>query len=75
MAMKQKSMKLFYILLIGGYRLQKASVFTLAIRLHACTTLEEAQTLIEGGFEYVTSVQTGQMNYKLFRKKKQWRPS
>jgi len=41
----------------------------------AATTLEEAETLIENGFEYVTSVQTGQMTYKLFRKKKPWRPS
>jgi hypothetical protein len=40
----------------------------------AATTLEEAQTLIEGGFEYVTSVQTGTTSYKLFRKKKLWRP-
>ena len=39
------------------------------------TTLEEAETLIESGFEYVTDMQIGQMSYKLFRKKKPWRPS
>jgi integrase len=39
------------------------------------TTLEEAQTLIESGFEYVTSVQIGQTVYKMFRKKKPWQPS
>jgi len=39
------------------------------------TTLEESQTLIESGFEYVTDMQIGQMSYKLFRKKKPWRPS
>ena len=39
------------------------------------TTLEGAQTLIESGFEYVTSVQIGQTVYKMFRKKKPWRPS
>jgi len=41
----------------------------------AATTLEEAQTLIESGFEYVTDLKYGEMNYKLFRKKKLWRPS
>lgn len=41
----------------------------------AATTLEEAQTLIESGFEYVTSMQVGQTVYKMFRKKKPWRPS
>jgi hypothetical protein len=39
------------------------------------TTLEEAQTLIELGFEYVTDMQFGEMTYKLFRKRKPWRPS
>ena len=39
------------------------------------TTLEETQTLIESGFEYVTDMKHGQMSYKLFRKKKPWRPS
>jgi integrase/transcription elongation factor Elf1 len=38
------------------------------------TTLEEAQTLIDSGFEYVTDMQMGKMTYKLFRKKKLWRP-
>lgn len=38
------------------------------------TTLEEAQTLIESGFEYVTDMQFGEMAYKLFRKRKPWRP-
>ena len=41
----------------------------------AATTLEEAQTLIELGFEYVTDMQFGEMTYKLFRKRKPWRPS
>jgi len=39
------------------------------------TTLEEAQTLIESGFEYVTDMQFGEMIYKLFRKRKPWQPS
>ena len=39
------------------------------------TTLEEAQALIESGFEFVTDMQVGQTSYKLFRKKKPWRPS
>jgi len=39
------------------------------------TTLEEAQTLIESGFEYVTDMQFGEMTYKLFRKRKPWQPS
>ena len=39
------------------------------------TSLEEAQTLIESGFEYVTSVQIGQTVYKMFRKKKPWQPN
>jgi len=39
------------------------------------TTIEEAETLIETGFEYVTDMKVGQMVYKLFRKKKPWRPS
>jgi len=39
------------------------------------TTLEESQALIESGFEYVTDMKQGQMTYKLFRKKKPWRPS
>ena len=34
------------------------------------TTLEEAQSLIEDGFEYVTDMKIGEMTYKLFRKKK-----
>ncbi len=33
------------------------------------TTLEEAQTLIESGFEYVTDMQIGSTTYKLFRKR------
>ena len=39
------------------------------------TTLDEAQALIESGFEYITDMKHGQMTYKLFRKKKPWRPS
>lgn len=39
------------------------------------TTLEEAQTLIESGFEYVTDMQIGSTSYKLFRIQKPWRPS
>ncbi len=42
---------------------------------NVATTLEEAQTLIESGFEYVTSVQIGQTVYKMFRKKKPWQPN
>jgi len=38
------------------------------------TTLEEAQTLIEAGFEYVASRQIGETTYQMFRKKKSWRP-
>lgn len=38
------------------------------------TTLGEAQTLIESGFEYVTSMQLGQTAYQLFRKRKPWKP-
>jgi integrase len=38
-------------------------------------TLEEAQTLIESGFEYVTSMRIGETTYQLFRKKKPWRPN
>jgi hypothetical protein len=38
------------------------------------TTLEEAQTLIEAEFEYVTSRQIGETTYQMFRKKKSWRP-
>ena len=30
--------------------------------------------LIEQGFEYVTDTKIGEMTYKLFRKKKAWRP-
>lgn len=41
----------------------------------AATTLEEAETLIESGFEYVCDMKTGQTTYKLFRKKKPWQPS
>jgi len=36
---------------------------------------KEAQTLIESGFEYVTSMHVGQMSYELLRKKKTWRLS
>jgi integrase len=38
------------------------------------TSLEEAQALIENGFEYVTDMQIGEMTYKLFRKRKPWKP-
>ena len=38
------------------------------------TTLEEMTKLIEQGFEYVTDTKIGEMTYKLFRKKKAWRP-
>jgi hypothetical protein len=38
------------------------------------TTLEEMTKLIEQGFEYVTDTQIGKATYKLFRKKKAWRP-
>lgn len=38
------------------------------------TTLEEAQKLIESGFEYVTSMQIGTMSYQMFRKRKPWKP-
>jgi len=31
--------------------------------------------LIEQGFEYVTDTQIGEITYKLFRKKKPWKPS
>ena len=34
------------------------------------TTLEEAQSLTESGFEYVTDMKIGEMTYKLFCKKK-----
>jgi len=39
------------------------------------TTLEEAQTLIEEGFEYVTDMQLGQTAYKLFGRRKPWKPN
>lgn len=39
------------------------------------STLEETETLIETGFEYVTDMKTGQITYKIFRKKKPWQPS
>ncbi len=38
------------------------------------TTLEEAQKLIESGFEYVTSMQIGKMVYQMFRNRKPWKP-
>lgn len=38
------------------------------------TTLEEITKLIEQGFEYVTDTKIGVTTYKLFRKKKAWRP-
>lgn len=37
-------------------------------------TLEEMTKLIEQGFEYVTDTKIGKTTYKLFRKKKAWRP-
>jgi len=37
-------------------------------------TLEEAQALIETGFEYVTDIKQGGTIYKLFRKRKPWKP-
>lgn len=37
-------------------------------------TLEEMTKLIEQGFEYVTDTKIGKTTYKLFRKKKVWRP-
>ena len=39
------------------------------------TTLEEMKKLIEQGFEYVTDTRIGETTYKLFRKRKAWRPS
>jgi len=39
------------------------------------TSLEEAQSLIESGFEYVTDMKIGQATYKLFRKRKPWKPN
>lgn len=41
----------------------------------AATTLEEAQSLIESGFEYVTDILIGQTSYKIFRKRKPWKPT
>jgi len=38
------------------------------------TTLEEMTKLIEQGFEYVTDTKIGETTYKVFRKKKAWRP-
>jgi hypothetical protein len=38
-------------------------------------TLEEAQSLIESGFEYVTDMRIGETSYKLFRKRKPWKPN
>ena len=38
------------------------------------TTIEEMTKLIEQGFEYVTDTRIGETTYKLFRKKKAWRP-
>jgi integrase len=40
----------------------------------AATSLEEAQALIENGFDYVTDIQIGEMTYKLLRKRKPWKP-
>jgi len=39
------------------------------------TTLEETQSLIETGFEYVTDMKIGETAYKLFRKRKPWKPN
>lgn len=39
------------------------------------TTLEEPKNLIESGFEYVTDMKIGQMTYKLFRRRKPWKPN
>ena len=36
--------------------------------------IEEMKTLIDTGFDYVTDIQIGETPYKLFRKKKAWRP-
>jgi hypothetical protein len=36
--------------------------------------LEGAQSLIESRFEYVTDILIGQTSYKLFRKRKPWKP-
>ena len=36
---------------------------------------EQAQTLIESGFEYVTDIQSGEIVHNLFGKKKSWQPS
>jgi len=38
------------------------------------TSLEEAQNLIESGFEYVTEMQSGETTYSPFRKRKRWKP-
>ena len=38
------------------------------------TTLEEITKLIEQGFEYVTDTKIGETAYKVFRKKKAWKP-
>jgi hypothetical protein len=38
------------------------------------TTIDEMTKLIEQGFEYVTDTKIGATTYKLFRKKKAWRP-
>jgi len=36
--------------------------------------LKEDEELIEAGFEYVTDLKQGQIIYKLFRKRKPWKP-
>ena len=40
----------------------------------AAIASEEAQTLIESGFEYVTDLKQGETIYKVFRKRKPWKP-
>jgi hypothetical protein len=38
-------------------------------------TLEEAQALIEAGFEYLTDAKVGETTYKLLGKKESWQPT
>jgi len=44
-------------------------------RIGVKISVEEVQSLIENGFEYVTDMHIGQITYKLFRKKKPWKPN
>ena len=67
---------------LGHRSITSTQLYTQLIRGHqrdeytfkAAIASEEAQTLIESGFEYVTDLKQEETIYKLFRKRKPWKP-